>query len=102
MKYRMTTYIYIGKRKIKVPYVSFRWDEDLRAAGFAYKLAAFADLTVGFNSADEIVSLNLNNSSKPVKIKPGQWVVFKSDKSFVGVYSDKQHEDEYEIVADWR
>ena len=102
MKYRMTTYIYIGKRKIKVPYVSYRWDEDLRAAEFALKLARFADCTAGFNSTDEIVSLTFPNLSKPVKIIPGQWIVFKSDRTLVGVYSDKQHKDEYLLVADWR
>ena len=102
MKYRLTTYIYIGQRKVKAPYVSFRWDKDLTAAGLALKLARFADCTAGFNSTDEIVSLTFDNLSKPVKIIPGQWIVFKSDRTLVGVYSDKKHAEEYEIVADWR
>ena len=84
------------------PYVSFRWDEDLTTAGFALKLARFADCTAGFNSADEIVSLTFPNSSKPVKITPGQWIVFGENKTVVGVYSDEEHEAEYEIVFDWR
>ena len=102
MRYRITTFVYIGKRKTEIPYVSFRWDKDLTAAGFALKLARYADCTAGFNSSDEIVSLTFANLSKPVKIIPGQWIVFKTDRTLVGVYSDKQHRNEYELVADWR
>ena len=92
----------VKKYYVPFDYVSFRWDEDVFASYFGVKVRNFANCRVEISSADEILALWLQGKSKPVKIEPGQWVVFKENGSFVGVYTDEEHAKEFEIVADWR
>ena len=104
MRVRITTYIYVGKRKTKVPYTSFKWDKDMTVGEFAWKISNYSRKAVKIG--DGYINVGASSLKYPqletTCVAKGEWIVFDNKRRIVGTYDDKGHEEEYEIVADWR
>ena len=89
-------------------YVSCKWSKDMTAAQFAVKLGRLIHRSIEICDNYIVIkdSGELHPEMKSIAMAKGEWFVYKNDihhkPTLVGTYDDKGHEEEYEIVADWR
>ena len=89
-----------------IPYISYRWDEDLNVAEFATKISKFCyrkhQVQLWGGCVFVAGASLIHPESAGSIVLRGQWIVFQTDGTLVGVYTEEQHKKEYELVKDLR